>query len=262
MRKCEKCGKEHCGTYGSGRFCSAFCARGFSSQNDNKSETKEANCVMCGQTIQINKRASSHKCMCDMCKDIVVRDKHNNAQNKKPSVDELRPQILQFLNDNSMGGEIWNEFDWCTGKKSLSTVWHISNMGRVAKNMSISYGCKKKDGYMYLGNMRNIHRIVADAFIPKTQEDIEMGRIFIDHKNGIRDDNRASNLRWCTASENANFPLAKAHMSQSMTGDKNPNWGKSSPNAHKVLYNDGVTAKYFIAGTQPPTFVNTGRLNG
>lgn len=30
---CEKCGKEHDGEYGSGRFCSAKCARGFSSKH-------------------------------------------------------------------------------------------------------------------------------------------------------------------------------------------------------------------------------------
>lgn len=30
---CEKCNKEHNGAYGSGRFCSPFCARSFSTQN-------------------------------------------------------------------------------------------------------------------------------------------------------------------------------------------------------------------------------------
>ena len=30
--KCENCNKEHCGSYGSGRFCSSRCARGFSTK--------------------------------------------------------------------------------------------------------------------------------------------------------------------------------------------------------------------------------------
>jgi 5-methylcytosine-specific restriction endonuclease McrA len=31
--KCENCGSEHEGSYGSGRFCSSKCARGFSTKN-------------------------------------------------------------------------------------------------------------------------------------------------------------------------------------------------------------------------------------
>ena len=38
MCKCEKCGKEHNGKYGSGRFCSEPCARSYSS-NINRDET-------------------------------------------------------------------------------------------------------------------------------------------------------------------------------------------------------------------------------
>ena len=30
MKKCEYCGKEHDGSYGSGRFCSSKCARKYS----------------------------------------------------------------------------------------------------------------------------------------------------------------------------------------------------------------------------------------
>jgi len=37
--KCENCGNEHDGFYGSGRFCSSKCARGFST----KAKRKEIN---------------------------------------------------------------------------------------------------------------------------------------------------------------------------------------------------------------------------
>lgn len=39
MKLCEYCGKEHVGTYGSGRFCGVKCARGFST----KAKRKEIN---------------------------------------------------------------------------------------------------------------------------------------------------------------------------------------------------------------------------
>lgn len=38
-----------------------------------------------------------------------------------------------------------------------------------------------------------VHRLIANAFLPTPQE----GQV-IDHINGIRDDNRVENLRWCS----------------------------------------------------------------
>lgn len=58
----------------------------------------------------------------------------------------------------------------------------------------------RKEGKSYT---QKLHRLIAKAFIPNPEN-----KPFIDHINGIRDDNRIENLRWCTNQENVSFPLA------------------------------------------------------
>lgn len=43
-----------------------------------------------------------------------------------------------------------------------------------------------------------VHRITLSAFVPQPK-----GKPFVNHKNGIRHDNRLENLEWCDRSENA-----------------------------------------------------------
>jgi len=90
----------------------------------------------------------------------------------------------------------------------------VSNMGNVItiktgrlRRLSNHKGYKqcmlRKDGKAY---NRFVHRLVANAFLPIPEE----GQV-IDHVNGIRDDNRVENLRWCSIDENLHFPLARQH---------------------------------------------------
>lgn len=79
----------------------------------------------------------------------------------------------------------------------------VSNTGcikRIKTGKTIKQGdvygyksvCLSKNGKHYYFR---VHRIVAELFLKKTGD-------VINHKNGIRNDNRVENLEWCTQSYN------------------------------------------------------------
>lgn len=75
MKICENCGKEHEGRYGSGRFCSKECARGFST----KAKRKEIN-----EKVSKRLKEHSHKDIekkCEECNKLFIV--HWNKRNQK-----------------------------------------------------------------------------------------------------------------------------------------------------------------------------------
>lgn len=90
--------------------------------------------------------------------------------------------------------------------KGYYGLYEVSNKGNVR---SILTGKTFKNsltpkGYVCIplcraGRVKRkfVHRLVAESFL-----DIKHGKIFVNHINNIRTDNRVENLEWCTTREN------------------------------------------------------------
>ncbi len=115
------------------------------------------------------------------------------------------------LNNLYWGYELNKVIDGEKWKKiylnNQETWYSVSDMGRI-RNDSTGTILKGKynptTGYMSvhlryrIDKYVSIHRTVLKAFQPNNEADV----LYVNHKNGIKTDNRLSNLEWATPSEN------------------------------------------------------------
>ena len=90
--------------------------------------------------------------------------------------------------------EIWKPIKDLTG-------YSVSNEGRVRKDSTgqlMVLGIN--GGYVRFTISKHVHRLVAEAFIDKPEDDT---KCWVDHIDGNRSNNNVNNLRWVTPSENA-----------------------------------------------------------
>lgn len=119
--------------------------------------------------------------------------------------------------------EIWKDIKGYEGHYQVSNIGRVKSLDRIIYTKYYYRGRKQKgeilklqkdkDGYVVCplkkegkSYILKVHRMVAKAFI-----DNPNNYSCVDHINGIRDDNRVENLRWCTNKQNANFELAKVN---------------------------------------------------
>lgn len=128
--------------------------------------------------------------------------------------------------------ETWRTIDGFSGFYQVSNLGRIRSVDRKIYNKGCCAwqevkGCilkptYDKGGYTYVGLHDNsngktktfkTHRLVALYFIEGFEDGLE-----VNHKNGVRDDNRAENLEWCTRSGNM---LDRYKRGYNPTGEKN-----------------------------------------
>lgn len=113
--------------------------------------------------------------------------------------------------------------------------------GRIKKLTPYITRC----GYMYVCIHKNtkkciksIHRLVAKTFIPNPENKPQ-----VNHKNGIKTDNRVKNLEWCTSAEN----IQHAYIKLNKKGTRYNRFGKDNPCYKMVqqIKNGKIVAEYY-----------------
>lgn len=134
-------------------------------------------------------------------------------------------------------------------------LYEVSNYGRVRSAdhyVNHYYGARlvrgkllkpqlARNGYLVVSlgrkdKHRLVHRLVAEAFLPREKEQIE-----VNHKNLIKTDNRVENLEWTTKHEN----MQHAHDNGAFPPE---------PHRKKVLCKE--TGKIFDSSYQAAEWVN------
>lgn len=127
-------------------------------------------------------------------------------------------KIYQNLSIVDLKDEVWKPIPNYEG------LYYVSNMGRVKKhgypdgdkimrqNFSREYLILGLGDYERIRKTHRVHRLVAMVFKEKSDKNFE-----VNHINGIKTDNRDSNLEWISHSENTKHSYTSGNIVKKLT---------------------------------------------
>jgi HNH endonuclease len=130
-------------------------------------------------------------------------------------------------------------------KGIFNDVYSVSNFGNVKRGERLLKPVKK-NGYNSISIslkgvvvVEYVHRLVAKSFI-----DNPLNKKQVNHKNGIRTDNRVENLEWATNAENISHSFRElGRKMKGLRGDRNGMYkyrGANNKNSKPVICSNGM----------------------
>lgn len=125
--------------------------------------------------------------------------------------------------------EKWKAIEGYEGRYEISNLGKVKSLpkrkgkgrGYIRPTQMMTLA-KDKNGYYVIGLRKyrqkkcllKVHRLVAKAFIPNPENKPQ-----INHKNGVKDDNKVGNLEWVTSGENCRHAY-KTGLQQKRKGEQ------------------------------------------
>ena len=137
------------------------------------------------------------------------------------------------------------------GYEGLYTVDEFGNVMSVKRGKLISQH-KFPNGYVYVNlhkrgktKTARVHRVVAETFIPNPSECTQ-----VNHKNGLKTDNRLTNLEWCDPRKN---------MRHAMENGLFDHRGESNPSSKLTVEDVEAIRSKYVRGSKECGTVALGR---
>ena len=134
--------------------------------------------------------------------------------------------------------ELFKDINGYDGLYQISNFGNVKSLHTINSSKKDISGIRKsqthKNGYKFIclykdsvGSQFRIHRLVADAFLTN-----EYNYAQVDHIDGDKNNNKVSNLRWCSLHQNMSFENRKTQKNYSkfvgVSFDKNINKFKAT----------------------------------
>lgn len=192
MKICENCGIEHDGIYGSGRFCSCKCARGFSTKLKRKEINSRVSKKLTGRKLSSNHKESLRKAQ----KLAPSRKGFKMSEEQKLKIskslkgythsDETKKKISQaikgkaggYRKNSGIGKKGWYKGYWCDSSYELAFVIynleHGIKFARNTKRFEYEFENKKyyyiPDFIMNDGTYVEIKNFITDRVLAKHEQ--------------------------------------------------------------------------------------------
>lgn len=173
--KCEKCEEEHGGTYGSGRFCSSKCARGFSTKNKRDEINRKVSMKLTGRS-QEPREGSFAKTAVDWAE---VQRYYDEGNRIEECIKKFGFSNNAWAKASDLGLVKSNRHRYITPLDELMTENSSYNRGNLKRRLLNDGILKNECALCGLQNEWNGKSIIHH----------------LDHINGVHNDHRLENLR-------------------------------------------------------------------